>query len=71
MDGRHDGIQWFPLSNSRSAGHERVPMHTDELDELVVESGIQDSDDDDDDEDYNGRNDRNGHRGQSRQEIGL
>ncbi|KAF9178779.1 Cell death protease [Haplosporangium sp. Z 767] len=68
MEGRHDGIQWFPLSNNRSAGHGREPVHMDELDELVVESGIQDSDDD---EDYDGNSGRNGHRGQSRQAMGL
>ncbi|KAF9437031.1 Cell death protease [Entomortierella beljakovae] len=34
----HDGIQWFPLDTNRSS-------HTDELDELVVESGLQGEDD--------------------------
>ncbi|KAF9351499.1 Cell death protease [Mortierella sp. AD094] len=49
--GRGDGVQWFPLSNSGSAGRGHEPIHTDELDELVVESGIRsDEDDDDDDE---------------------
>ncbi|KAG0367365.1 Cell death protease, partial [Gamsiella multidivaricata] len=57
----HDGIQWFPLSNSRSSVRGREPVHTDELDELVIESAIHDSEDeyhDDDDERTFGSQDR-------------
>ncbi|KAG0207286.1 Cell death protease [Mortierella sp. GBA30] len=48
--GGHDGVQWFPLSRN-TAGHGQSPVHADELDELVVESGLHDSDDDDIDDD--------------------
>ncbi|KAF9584761.1 Cell death protease [Lunasporangiospora selenospora] len=41
LGGGSDGVQWFPLDG-------RSPVHTDELDELVVESGIRESEDDDD-----------------------
>ncbi|KAF8977297.1 Cell death protease [Entomortierella lignicola] len=46
-----NGAQWFPLDSSRpgSGGHQRVL--TDELDELVVESGIH-SDEENEDEEY-------------------
>ncbi|KAF9085620.1 Cell death protease [Mortierella sp. AD031] len=44
------GGQWFPLSNNQSMGQDRRHVPTDELDELVVESGIHDSDEDDDEE---------------------
>ncbi|KAF9938097.1 Cell death protease [Modicella reniformis] len=43
------GAQWFPL-NSNDSDRGRGFVHTDELDELVVESGIHDSDDEDDDQ---------------------
>ncbi|GJJ72224.1 carboxypeptidase D [Entomortierella parvispora] len=58
LGGEHTGVQWFPLSNSNNDSRSRgQPISTDELDELVVESGIHDSDednfgDDDDDEDH-------------------
>ena len=50
LGGGHSNIQWFPLNSNNSSGPGRGPIHTDELDELVVESGIHDSDDEDDDE---------------------
>ncbi|KAI1302159.1 Cell death protease [Mortierella claussenii] len=62
VGGGHDGIQWFPLSTNGSGtrgGHRSV--HTDELDELVVESGIRESDDEDDSDDPFDTQDRSGH----------
>ncbi|KAF9348036.1 hypothetical protein BGX34_002704 [Mortierella sp. NVP85] len=47
---RDDGAQWFPLNRSgANQGHEA--LQTDELDELVVESGLRDDSDDEDMED--------------------
>ncbi|KAG0305569.1 Cell death protease, partial [Dissophora globulifera] len=53
--GGHDGVQWFPLNNPYN--RERELVHTDDLDELVVEGGIHDSDDDEDDNDAFGSQD--------------
>ncbi|CAO3563299.1 unnamed protein product [Mortierella alpina] len=47
----HDGVQWFPLGTNTSGGRRRVLNHEDELDELVVEGRIQDSDEEDEDDD--------------------
>ncbi|KAF9130889.1 Cell death protease [Mortierella sp. 14UC] len=50
LSGDHGGVQWFPLSNNNNqsmGGHDRRHAPVDELDELVVEGGIHDSDDDD------------------------
>ncbi|KAF9966212.1 Cell death protease [Mortierella alpina] len=47
----HDGVQWFPLGSNTSGGRRGVLNHEDELDELVVEGGIQDSDEDDEHDD--------------------
>ncbi|KAG0300355.1 Cell death protease [Linnemannia gamsii] len=50
LGGGHDGVQWFPLSNNNNnqgMGRDRRHAPVDELDELVVEGGIRDSDDDD------------------------
>ncbi|KAG0297304.1 Cell death protease [Linnemannia gamsii] len=50
LGGGHDDVQWFPLSNNNNnqgMGRDRRHAPVDELDELVVEGGIHDSDDDD------------------------
>ncbi|KAF9115738.1 Cell death protease [Mortierella sp. AM989] len=47
-----DEVQWFPLNNSGSSDRRHGPIHSDELDELVVEGGIRSDDDDDDEEEY-------------------
>ncbi|KAF9926713.1 Cell death protease [Linnemannia zychae] len=50
----HGDVQWFPLSSNsigiQNMGRDRLHNDEDELNELVVEGRIQDSDDDDDDE---------------------
>ncbi|KAK3846080.1 MAG: serine carboxypeptidase [Linnemannia gamsii] len=64
LDGGHGGVQWFPLSNSNNSGRQAMggrDRHApiDELDELVVEGGIRDSDDDDEEyEDFMSSDDR-------------
>ncbi|KAF9339265.1 Cell death protease [Linnemannia elongata] len=56
LSGGHDGVQWFPLSNNngnnQGMGRDRHHAPIDELDELVVEGGIHDSDDDEEYEDF-------------------
>ncbi|KAF9150581.1 Cell death protease [Linnemannia schmuckeri] len=58
----HNGVQWFPLSNNngnnQSIGRDHRHAPIDELDELVVEGGIHDSDDDGEYEDFLSSGDR-------------
>ncbi|KAG0050764.1 Cell death protease [Gryganskiella cystojenkinii] len=51
LEGDHGGVQWFPLNNNNNQLHSRGQhLATDELDELVVEGGIHESDEDGDSE---------------------
>ncbi|KAG9069307.1 Cell death protease [Linnemannia hyalina] len=62
LGGGHDGVQWFPLSNNngnnQGMGRDRRHAPVDELDELVVEGGIRDSDDDEEYENFLSSGDR-------------